>query len=75
MFEKNGVHIYDIRKNMFDKGSYNMIKFKVREDKKGEDALKQKLNNIENTLGKNYKVKINKENKKKSSSFILKIKF
>ena len=64
MFEKNGVHIYDIRKNMFDKGSYNMIKFKVREDKKGEDALKQKLNNIENTLGKNYKVKINKENKK-----------
>ena len=64
MFEKNGVHIYDIRKNMFDKGSYNMIKFKVREDKKGEEALKQKLNNIENTLGKNYKVKINKENKK-----------
>ena len=64
MFEKNGVHIYDIRKNMFDKGKYNMIKFKVRNDKKGEDALKKKLNNIENTLGKNYKVKINKEKKK-----------
>ena len=64
MFEKNGVHIYDIRKNMFDKGKYNMIKFKVRNDKKGEDALKKKLNNIENSLGKNYKVKINKEKKK-----------
>ena len=34
MFEKNGVHIYDIRKNMFDKGNYNVIKFKVRDDKK-----------------------------------------
>ena len=64
MFEKNGVHIYDIRKNMFDKGSYNMIKFKVREDKKGEDALNQKISDIEKELGKNYKVKINKEKKK-----------
>jgi len=64
MFEKNGVHIYDIKKNMFDKGSYNTIKFKVRDDKKGEDALKQKINEIEKDLGKNYKVKINKEKKK-----------
>ena len=64
MFEKNGVHIYDVRKNMFDKGSYNMIKFKVRDDKKGEENLIQRINDIEKNLGKNYKVKINKEKKK-----------
>ena len=64
MFEKNGVHIYDVHKNMFDKGSYNVIKFKVREDKEGQDALNNKMNNIEKDLGKNYKIKINKEKKK-----------
>ena len=64
MFEKNGVHIYDVHKNMFDKGSYNMIKFKVRDDKEGQEALNQKINNIEQNLGKNYKVKINREKKK-----------
>ena len=64
MFEKNGVHIYDIKKNMFDKGTYNMIKFKVRNDEKGEENLNQKINEIEKNLGKNYKVKINKEKKK-----------
>ena len=64
MFEKNGVHIYDVHKNMFDKGSYNVIKFKVREDKEGQDALNNKMNNIEKNLGKNYKIKINKEKKK-----------
>ena len=64
LFEKNGVHIYDVHKNMFDKGSYNMIKFKVRDDKEGPEALNQKINNIEQNLGKNYKVKINREKKK-----------
>ena len=64
LFEKNGVHIYDIHKNMFDKGTYNMVKFKVRDDKEGQDALNQKITNIEKDLGKNYKVKINKEKKK-----------
>ena len=64
MFEKNGVHIYDVHKNMFDKGNYNMIKFKVRDDKEGQEALNQKINNIEQNLGKNYKVKINREKKK-----------
>ena len=64
LFEKNGVHIYDIHKNMFDKGTYNMVKFKVRDDREGQDALNQKITNIEKDLGKNYKVKINKEKKK-----------
>ena len=49
---------------MFDKGTYNMIKFKVRNDEKGEENLNQKINEIEKNLGKNYKVKINKEKKK-----------
>ena len=64
MFEKNGVHIYDVRKNMFDKGTYNVIKFKVREDNEGQNALNNKINDIEKNLGKNYKIKINKEKKK-----------
>ena len=64
MFEKNGVHIYDVRKNMFDKGTYNVIKFKVREDNEGQNALNNKINDIEKNLGKNYKIKINKETKK-----------
>ena len=33
-------------------------------DKEGQDALNQKITNIEKDLGKNYKVKINKEKKK-----------
>jgi hypothetical protein len=64
MFEKNGVHIYDIKKNLFDKGTYNTIKFKVRDDINGQEALKQKINDIEKNLGKNYNVKIEKEKKK-----------
>ena len=63
IFEKNGVHIYDIRKNMFDRGGYNTINFKVR-DNKGSNYLDKKINEIEQNLGKNYKVKINKEKKK-----------
>ena len=64
IFEKNGVHIYDIHKNMFNKGNFNTIKFKVRENKDTQETLKNKINNIEKELGKNYKIKINKEKKK-----------
>ena len=64
MFAKYGIHIYDIHKNMFDKGSYNSIQFKVRENKDGQEILKQKINDVEQYLGKNYQVKINKEKKK-----------
>ena len=62
-FAKYGVHIYDIHKNMFDNGSYNTIQFKVRENK-DEEKIKQKMNEIEKNLKKNYKVKINKLEKK-----------
>ena len=63
MFAKYGVHIYDVHKNMFDNGSYNTIQFKVRQ-KKDEEKKKEKMNEIEKNLSKNYKVKINKEEKK-----------
>ena len=62
IFEKNGVHIYDVRKNMFDRGGYNTINFKVGDNK--ELNIDKKINDIENNLSKNYKVKINKEKKK-----------
>ena len=63
MFAKYGVHIYDVHKNMFDNGSYNTIQFKVRQNK-DEEKIKEKMNEIEKNLSKNYKVKINKEEKK-----------
>ena len=61
MFEKNGVHIYDIRKNLFTNGKYNVIKFKVRENV-GEQILEEKMKEIENILNsKEYKISIKKE--------------
>ena len=63
MFAKYGVHIYDVHKNMFDNGSYNTIQFKVRQNK-DEEKIKEKMNEIEKNLNKNYKVKRNKEEKK-----------
>ena len=48
---------------MFDNGSYNTIHFKVRENK-NEEKIKQKINELEANLKKNYKVKINKQAKK-----------
>ena len=63
MFAKYGVHIYDVHKNMFDNGSYNTIQFKVRQNK-DEEKIEEKMNEIEKNLSKNYKVKINKEEKK-----------
>ena len=61
MFAKYGVHIYDVHKNMFDNGSYNTIQFKVRQNK-DEEKIKEKMNEIEKNLSKNYKVKINNKN-------------
>ena len=64
IFEKNGVHIYDVHKNMFSKGNFNTIKFKVRDNNESQEVLNNKINNIEKGFGKNYKVKINKDKKK-----------
>ena len=64
IFGNKGIHIYDVQKNMFDKGAYNTIKFKVRENY-DEGELKTKMNEIKNEFEKkDYKIEINKEKKK-----------
>ena len=49
---------------MFDKGTYNTIKFKVRENE-DEGNLKQKMDEVKKELEKkDYKIEINPEKKK-----------
>ena len=61
LFSKKGIHVYDIQKNQFDNGKYNVIKFKVRENE-GENSLKEKLKEIENDFTeKKYKICIEKD--------------
>ena len=67
MFGKRGVHIYDIKKNVFDKGTFNSIKFKVRENKE-DNNLNMKINEVKKDLEKNnYKVQIDKKDKKNNN--------
>ena len=64
LFSKNGVHIYDIKKNMFNNGKYNVIKFKVRENE-GEEKLNEKMKEIKNIFNKKeYKISIKKDEEK-----------
>jgi hypothetical protein len=64
IFETKGLNIYDVQKNMFDKGTYNTIKFKVR-DNEDEGKLNDKMNEISKDFEKqSYKVLINKQEKK-----------
>jgi hypothetical protein len=64
MFGNKGIHIYDIQKNMFDKGTYNTIRFKVRENEE-EGNLKQKIEEVKKELAeKDFKIQINPEKKK-----------
>ena len=64
LFGTKGLNIYDIQKNMFDKGTYNTIKFKVRENE-DEVKLNDRMNEISKEFEKqNYKVLINKQDKK-----------
>ena len=64
IFGNKGIHVYDIQKNMFDKGTYNTIKFKVRENE-DEGNLKQKMDEVKKELEKkDYKIEINPEKKK-----------
>ena len=63
MFTKKGMHIYNIKKNEFDKGSLNSINFTLKENK-GEN-LNNKINEIKKDLEKqNCKVSINRKGKK-----------
>ena len=64
IFGSKGLHIYDIQKNMFDKGTYNTIKFKVRENE-DETNLNQKMDEVKKEFEqKDYKVQIKPEKKK-----------
>ncbi len=74
MFGSKGIHIYDVQKNMFDKGTYNTIKFKVRQNEE-DGNLKQKMEDFKKDLEKkDYKILINqepkKETKKNSKKFV-----
>ena len=61
IFSQKGIHAYDIIKNQFDNGKYNVIKFKVRENE-GENSLKEKMKEIEDDfIKKQYKVCIEKD--------------
>ena len=61
LFSKKGIHVYDIVKNQFDNGKYNVIKFKVRENE-GENVLGEKMKELENDLTKkDYKICIEKD--------------
>ena len=64
LFGSKGIHVYDVQKNMFDKGTYNTFRFKVRENE-DEGDLKKKMDEIQKEFGKNdYKVEIIRDKKK-----------
>ena len=74
IFGSKGIHIYDVQKNMFDKGTYNTIKFKVRKNE-DEGDLNTKMNEVQKEFEKNnYKIEINKDKqritKKNSKNFV-----
>jgi hypothetical protein len=63
LFGSKGIHIYDVKKNVFDKGSYNTFNFKVRGNE-GEGDLKKRINEVQKEFEKNdYNIEINKEKK------------
>ena len=64
MFGNKGLHIYDIQKNMFDKGTFNSVNLKIRVNEP-EDKIQMKINEIKKDLEKkNTKVLIDKKDKK-----------
>ena len=64
IFGNKGIHFCDIQKNMFYKGTYNTIKFKIRENE-DEGNMKQNIDEIKKELEKkDYKIEIIPEKKK-----------
>ena len=64
LFGSKGLHIYDIQKQQFDKGTYNSFDFKIILNE-GEEDIKIKINEIKIDLDKkNYKILIDKKEKK-----------
>lgn len=66
LFGVNGIPIYDVQKNPFDKGDYNIVKFKVRYlDNKSRDEVNEKIKKLQDDLNKkNLKVKIERGGEK-----------
>ena len=73
LFGSKGIHIYDVKKNVFDKGSYNTFNFKVRGNEE-EGDLKKRINEVQKEFENNdYTIEINKEKKnvkKNTKNFI-----
>lgn len=74
LFGNKGIHVYDVQKNMFDKGTYNTFKFKVRENESKEE-IEKKIDEIKKDIEKHdNKVEINKDKrknlKKNSKNFV-----
>ena len=70
IFRDKGIHIFDVKRDEFNIGKTNKIKFKIREgEENNKNDLEQKIKMIEIDLNKNkYKVSIKKSdniNKKK----------
>lgn len=72
MFGNKGLNIYDVQKNMFDKGIFNTIRFKIWGNE--EETVKHRIDEIKKDLQKqNCRVLIDKKEKnirKKMKNFI-----
>lgn len=65
IFGLKGVNIYDVQKNPFDKGDYNIVRFKVRYEDENFDDVSKRIQNVQDDfIKKNYKVKIEKGGEK-----------
>lgn len=64
LFGNKGLHIYDIQKNLFDKGTFNSVVFKMKINE-GEEKIKSKIYEIKKDLEKkNCKILIDRKDKK-----------
>ena len=64
LFGNKGLHIYDIQKNLFDKGTFNNVVFKMKINE-GEEKIKSKIYEIKKDLEKkNCKILIDRRDKK-----------
>ena len=64
LFGNKGIHVYDVQKNMFDKGVYNTFRFKVRENEE-DGNLGKKMDEVKKELEKkDLKIGINREKKR-----------
>lgn len=64
IFGKKGIHIYNVQKDVLNKGSYNKIKFKVRKNEDEKNTTKQIEDLVKEMEKKNLKIKVNKKRKK-----------